>query len=79
MPDNARFLQWNSKGNLVVPCIHCGKEVEIPVSPLKIKAWNPRKDYIQEYFNELTPEQREMLLTSICPNCWNEMFNDEEE
>lgn len=78
MPDNARFLQWNDKGNLVVPCIHCGAEIEIPVSPIKMKAWNPQKDYIQEYFSELTPEQREMFLTSICPNCWNEMFIDEE-
>ena len=44
-----------------------------------MKAWNPQKDFIQEYFGELTPEQREMFLTSICSNCWNEMFIDKEE
>ena len=49
MPDNARFLQWNDKGNLVVPCIHCGKEIEIPVSSSKMKAWDPQKHYIQEF------------------------------
>ena len=79
MPDNAKFLYWNDKGNLVIPCIHCGAEIEIPVSPLKMKAWNPQRDFIQEYFGELTPEQREMFLTSICPNCWSEMFINEEE
>jgi hypothetical protein len=33
---------------------------------------------VQEAFPDLTPDQREFLLTGITKDEWNEMFKDEE-
>jgi hypothetical protein len=30
-------------------------------------------------FKEYTPEQREMFVTGICQECWDELFKDEED
>jgi hypothetical protein len=38
-----------------------------------------RKENIQDIFPELSKEDRERLLTGICPHCWNVLFNQEEE
>jgi hypothetical protein len=35
--------------------------------------------YIQDALRELTPAQRELLITGICPKCWKMMNMDEEE
>lgn len=34
---------------------------------------------IQDCFSYLTDDQRELLLSGLCPDCWNELFGDEEE
>lgn len=35
--------------------------------------------FIQDAFPEIPPEQREMLMTGIHPDCWKKSFPDEEE
>ena len=34
---------------------------------------------IQDAFPELSKEDRERLITGICPKCWKELFGDEDE
>ncbi len=41
--------------------------------------WQMGGEMIQDAFKELSPEQREFLMTGITPHEWNEIFSEEEE
>ncbi len=36
-------------------------------------------EHIQNLFPELNDDDRERLITGICPKCWAEIFADDEE
>ena len=57
-------------------CPYCGKQTIINVDEL---AWGKyqKGEFIQKAFPELNPAQREMLITGICPECWDRIFDDE--
>lgn len=58
-------------------CRICKKEFEI-------KVWNTdffkyrQGALIQDAFPYLTPSQRELLISGLCADCWNDMFPPEE-
>ncbi len=35
--------------------------------------------FIQEAFPTMSSEDRERFITGFCPECWNNLFPDEEE
>lgn len=52
--------------------------------PIPIEKWDrwlsltpSERPHIQDYFPELTPDQREFILTGITPEEWDEAFNDD--
>lgn len=59
-------------------CPMCGKYHAIEVPEAGLIAYE-RGALIQDAFPKLTASEREMLKTGICPKCWREMFEDEEE
>jgi hypothetical protein len=54
-------------------CRHGNSTVEAPVAGLL--AWMDGKK-IQHALPELSADQREMLMSGICPVCWDETFGD---
>jgi len=67
-----------------VQCSDCFRirKIELPyeyaefkLKELKWKAGIP----IQKVFSELTPSQREALITGICDNCWELLTSEDEE
>lgn len=48
---------------------------------LNIEDYNRQKngELIQNAMPYLNAEEREMLISGICPSCWNNMFNEEDE
>lgn len=52
----------------------------LPIAPVQFQAWvehkNPR--FIQDAFPQLTPDQREFLLTGYTPEDWDAIFGEEE-
>ena len=62
-----------------VTCRDCGKIYEIPVSQSRIDEWYSKGTFAQDEFPELTADQRELLISGICPNCWNKLFPPEDE
>jgi hypothetical protein len=55
------------------PCTSCGKKVTMTVRIEDVaKRANGMK--VQDAFPYLSPAQREMFITGICGDCWNEMF-----
>lgn len=61
-----------------VHCTHCGKVVEVPITEEELLSWDGH-NHIQEQFPQVAPELREMLISGICPECWNEIFPPEED
>ena len=57
-----------------------GKEnsMELNVNPAQIFAWNTGT-LAQNAFPDLTPPEREFVMTGITPDEWTEMFGPEDE
>lgn len=52
---------------------------EIPMTKDQYIEWAERGGLIQEVFPELSPDDREFLMTGITPREWEEVFGDEDE
>ena len=59
-------------------CPHCHKLQIINVDDNQYNDWLAGKN-IQRAFPDLSPNQREILMSGICPECWEEIFPDEDE
>lgn len=64
-------------------CSVCEQEgfVHVPEAKLpEVLRWfTERHDYIQNILPDMPPEYREMLITGIHPDCWKQMFAEENE
>lgn len=40
---------------------------------------SPNRPHIQDIFPYLSPAERELLLSGICPECWKNIFGGEED
>lgn len=67
-----------SKLTLEVKCNLCRTELEIPVTEKDWKKYQ-EGELIQRCFPYLTPEQRELIISGTCPDCFNKLFGKEEE
>lgn len=59
-------------------CPFCGEMHEVPVNEADYWDWQDGA-LVQDAFPYLTADEREMLVSGICPNCWDKMFPEEEE
>lgn len=62
-----------------VTCPCCGKEQVVTVDVNRYEAWRRGELMIQHALPDLTPDQREVLLSGICPECWDKMFKEDPE
>jgi len=63
---------------VVTYCPFCGKAHEIEVNEIDYLDWQDGM-LAQEAFPYLSADEREMLISGICPDCWNGMFGQEED
>jgi hypothetical protein len=61
-----------------VKCVECNKEIGLEVPIEGYFKWLDGT-HIQTALPDLAPELRELLISGICPKCWDEMFADIEE
>lgn len=54
-------------------CPFCGKDSEIKVEMDDFFAWQDGVS-TQNAFPYLSADEREQLISGICPNCWEKMF-----
>ena len=59
-------------------CPFCGKIADVAVNFVDYVAWQ-NGELAQRAFPYLSADEREMLITGICPHCWNSMFGGEED
>lgn len=59
--------------HLFITCPFCGRQNEILVYEDDFDAWQ-NGELVQRAFPYLCKEDREMLISGICPDCWEKMF-----
>lgn len=55
-------------------CPMCGKSTVITVTKTQYERYQ-NGELIQNCFPEMKPEIREMLITGICPECWDKFMD----
>lgn len=60
-----------------VHCVICGTPHTIVAPADSYRRWKTGGAYIQDALPMLTPGERELLLSGICPVCWDKHFGDE--
>lgn len=63
---------------VVTYCPFCGKAHEIEVNDMDYLDWKDGAS-AQDAFPYLSASERELLITGICPTCWDNTFGDAEE
>ena len=59
---------------LKVRCKYCGQETPVSVDLEDLGAWKRGEKLVQNAFPYLPASKRELLMTRICPDCWDKMF-----
>ena len=64
----------------VVSCRMCCKKTTLLVSREDLDIYSsPNRPHVQDIFPYLSPAERELLISGICPDCWDSMFPIEDE
>lgn len=60
-------------------CEFCGKEYFDEVADEEIAKYESGKYHVQDCFPRMRSEYREMLISGMCPVCWDKTFSFEDE
>ena len=63
---------------IVTVCPFCGHANEVAVNEADYWDWQDGA-LVQDAFPYLTADEREMLISGICPTCWAKTFGDDDE
>lgn len=63
---------------VVTRCPFCGRGNEVEVNEADYWDWDDGM-LAQDAFPYLSADEREMLISGICPTCWDKMFGSDEE
>ena len=63
---------------VVTACPFCGHAHEVEVNEMDYLDWQDG-ELAQNAFPYLSADEREMLISGICPTCWDKMFGSDEE
>jgi len=61
---------------LEVDCIKCGSTTNIAVEQDDLKRYMNKEGLVQEIFPYLSSDERELIISGICPACWNKIFKN---
>lgn len=65
---------------LQVKCCVCNKIHNLKVTEESaIEYLSPNRRHVQDIFPYLNAEERELLISRVCPTCWEDMFAEEVE
>lgn len=65
------------KVKIAVTCPQCGQQWEVEVFYEDyIEFTNGSHRLVQNTFSYLKPEERELFLSHICPDCWDRIMAD---
>lgn len=58
---------------------HKVQEMDIPVTHERLDMWTSGGGLIQDIFPDLSPDQREFLLTGTLPGQWSQFIGEEDD
>lgn len=59
-------------------CRCCKKDYKLYVYPEDIERYN-NGELVQDVFPYLSRDMRELLISGMCPECWDKMFSNLED
>ena len=68
----------NKEVTILTVCPFCGHANEVAVNEADYWDWQDG-ELVQNAFPYLSADEREMLISGICPTCWEKTFGEEEE
>ena len=68
----------NKEVTIVTRCPFCGRANERAVNEADYLDWQDGA-LVQNAFPYLSADEREMLISGICPTCWESTFGGEDE
>ena len=83
--NTATYIRVAADPNLNAPasvqkfCIHCENETIFLMSTEEYNKWKIRNLFVQEVFPHLDKEVREWMISGTHPECWKQVFGDEED
>lgn len=81
--DNMSELETENLKEVYVACRYCGKKIPLKLHSEGIVEFSsPNRRHVQDIFPYLTNDERELLISGTCKECWDKMFSfpeDEEE
>lgn len=63
------------KINVEIICPFCGAEHSVEVDLAQFEAWQ-NGELIQNVMPDLTPTEREQLISGLCPKCQAKVFGE---
>ena len=63
---------------VVTRCPFCGHANEVEVNEIDYLDWQDG-ELVQNAFPYLSADDREMLISGICPTCWDKMFGQDSQ
>lgn len=66
----------NHEVSVITRCPFCGHANEVEVNEIDYLDWQDGT-LAQDAFPYLSANEREMLISGICPTCWDGMFGNE--
>ena len=61
--------------NVEMRCPFCGEEHAVKVNLIQFEKWQ-NGELIQNAMPDLTPTEREQLISGLCPKCQAEVFGE---
>lgn len=62
-------------GVVEVTCVNCKTKHTILVPTAGYKLWASGQAKIQDAMPQLSEDERELLMSNICPVCWDKLFS----
>lgn len=75
---NGRVRLQNGVINAFGNCFYCRKEHSVNITIKEFLDWQTQNMHIQEALKSVSSEDREFLVSGICPTCWRQVFPVEE-
>ena len=63
---------------MLIRCRYCREPYLIPITEQEYLNWIKKGTFVQDEFPKLDSNERELLISQTCGNCWNKIFNTDE-
>ena len=79
MPKQYNFTRAGAPAETICKrCFYCGDTSFIQLNANDLNSYMSGK-YAQDAFPYLTAEQREIIISGTCPECWQAIFSKDEK